>query len=122
MTERKSAPVEPYARAVLAARIVAGPLVRAACRRHLDDLDHAAERGLRWDAEAARHVIAFFATVLRLNGGLHEGRPFVLEPWQAFIVGSLFGWKGPGGGRRFRVAYVEVGKGNGKSPLAAGIG
>ena len=38
-----------------------------------------------------------------------------------FIVGSLFGWR-RNGIRRFRRAYVEIGKGNGKSPLAAGIG
>ncbi len=46
----------------------------------------------------------------------------MLSPWQKFIVGSLFGWKGPDGYRRYRKAYVEQGKGNGKSPLAAGIG
>jgi len=39
-----------------------------------------------------------------------------------FIVGSLFGWRGLDGWRRFRVAYIEKPKGNGKSPLAAGIG
>jgi phage terminase large subunit-like protein len=46
----------------------------------------------------------------------------VLQPSQAFIVGSLFGWKAPDGYRRFRTAYIEEGKGNGKSPLAAGVG
>ena len=48
--------------------------------------------------------------------------PYVLLDWQAFIVGSLFGWKSKDGTRRFRQAYVETGKGSGKSPLAAGIG
>ena len=43
-------------------------------------------------------------------------------PWQAFILGSLFGWKGPDGFRRFRTGYIETAKGSGKSPLAAGIG
>lgn len=119
---RPADPVEAYARAVLAGDVVAGPLVRAACRRHLDDLTSGPGRGLRWDLDAALRVIGFFATVLCLNGGAHEGRPFVLEPWQAFIVGALFGWKGADGSRRFRVAFVEVAKGNGKSPLAAGIG
>lgn len=60
--------------------------------------------------------------MLKLNGGEFEGIPFVLKPWQAFIVGSLFGWVDQNGHRRFRVAYIEIGKGNGKSPLAAGIG
>lgn len=102
---------------------LAGPLVRAACKRHLGDLDNAAARGLHWDAEAATRIVNFFATVLRLPDGNHAGEPFVLEPWQAFVAGSLFGWRrGEGGPRRFRTAYVETGKGSGKSPLGAGLG
>jgi phage terminase large subunit-like protein len=66
--------------------------------------------------------LRFFSTVLRLNGGQFEGKPFELHPAQAFIVGSLFGWNARDGTRRFRFAYIEQGKGNGKSPLVAGIG
>lgn len=108
-----------YARAVAVGEVVAGPLVRLACARHLRDLER---KGLTWDREEAERSVAFFPTVLRLNGGDFEGVPFELQPWQAFIVGSLFGWKVAGGARRYRVAYVEVAKGNGKSPLAAGVG
>jgi phage terminase large subunit-like protein len=64
----------------------------------------------------------FFRDVLRLSEGQFEGRPFNLHPSQVFIVGSLFGWKRADGTRRFHRAYIEQGKGNGKSPLAAGIG
>ncbi len=64
----------------------------------------------------------FFAKVLKLNGGEHEGQPFLLLPWQCFIVGSLFGWKAADGTRRFRMSYIESGKGSGKSPLAGGVG
>lgn len=111
-----------YAWGVEAGTIPAGPHVRAACVRHLRDLEHGPARGLRWDLAAANRAIGFFRDVLKLNGGDHEGRAFLLEPWQAFIVGSLFGWKGPDGFRRFRLAFVETGKGSGKSPLAGGIG
>lgn len=95
--------------------------MRAACQRHLNDLEEGSIRGLFFDKEAADRAIGFFGDVLRLNGGEFEGVPYDLLPWQAFIVGSLFGWKGADGFRRFRVAYVETGKGSGKSPLAAGI-
>jgi phage terminase large subunit-like protein len=111
-----------YAKRVTAGKVMAGPHVRAACARHLLDLEKGPKRGLKWDKAAAARAIGFFADVLRLNGGEYEGVPFVLEPWQAFIVGSLYGWKAPDGYRRFRVAYIEAGKGSGKSPLAAGIG
>ncbi|WP_347271832.1 terminase large subunit [Rhizorhabdus histidinilytica] len=115
-----------YALAVVAGDIVAGPHVRNACRRHLDDLEHGAKRGLRYDEAIAAHVIAFFETKLCLSEGQFEGQPLKLEPSQAFIIGSIFGWQREtrryGWRRRFRRAYIEQGKGNGKSPIAGGIG
>lgn len=71
---------------------------------------------------AALRVIRFFSEVCRLAGGDFEGKPFILEPWQAFCVGSIFGWRTLDGRRRFRTAYIETAKGSGKSPLAAGVG
>ncbi|MDG9925445.1 MULTISPECIES: terminase TerL endonuclease subunit [unclassified Pseudomonas] len=111
-----------FAMAVLARQVVAGPDVRNACQRHLDDLEHGHLRGLVWDQAAADRAIGFFEDVLCLNGGDYEGSPFQLGPWQAFVVGSLFGWYVDDGVRRYRLAYIETGKGSGKSPLIAGIG
>ena len=112
-----------YAQAVINGDTVTGPYVRAACQRHLDDLEHAGERGYYYDEHEAAEGIAFFEEVLHLNGGQYEGNPFTLFPWEAFIVGSLFGWKRKRDKmRRFRVAYVEGPKGCGKSPIAGGIG
>jgi len=112
-----------YARAVDAGEIVAGPHVRAAARRHLHDLDAAQSRGYVFDAAEADRFFRFCSTVLRLSDGQFDGRPFKLEPSQMFICGSLFGWKRiKNGKRRFRRAYIEQGKGNGKSPLVGAIG
>lgn len=111
-----------YAIDVVEGRIVAGPHVRNACRRHLKDLEDGHKRGLHYDTEEAAKKTRFFENKLRLNGGQFEGRPFLLEPSQAFKTGCLFGWKRADGTRRFRRAYIEEGKGNGKSPWAAGIG
>lgn len=111
-----------YAQAVVKGRVVAGPHVRNACRRHLDDLKHGKKRGLTFDLEAADRVFRFFEDMLRLSDGQFEGRQFDLHPSQVFILGSLFGWMRKDGRRRFRRAYIEAGKGCGKSPLAAGIG
>lgn len=116
-------PATAYAQAVEAGEIVAGPHVRAAARRHLDDLENGPKRGLVWDAEAAERFYRFCRTVLRLSEGQFEGQPFELEPSQKFICGSLFGWKwAKSGKRRFRRAYIEQGKGNGKSPMVGAIG
>ena len=122
MRIRARDPVERYARHVLDGAIPAGPHVRNACKRHLRDLESGARRGLRWDRETARFACEFFPNVLRLAGGQFEGAPFRLQPSQEFIVGSIFGWKRADGTRRFRRVYIEMGKGNGKSPLVAGMG
>jgi phage terminase large subunit-like protein len=122
--------VDRYARDVDDGRIVAGPLVRLACERHLRDR-HAAEQkrghphGFYFHEAAANHIIDFFEHLLRLPDTLDADAnpiPFLLTPANTFIVGSLFGWKMPDGYRRYREGYVEEGKGNSKTPLAAGIG
>lgn len=128
-------PVTRYSTDVRDGSIVAGRLVKQACVRHLEDLAHAAERGLVWKPERAQRVIDFFADVLCLpeNTDAEEdkvesetdvaepGQPFVLAPFQQFIAGSLFGWYTRAGFRRFRTAYIETAKGSGKTPFGAGL-
>lgn len=114
--------VRMYAQRVVDGDVIAGPHVRNACKRHLHDLETAHERGLYFDHDAAGYAMGFFEDVLRLSEGQFEGMPFKLHESQAFIVGSLFGWKRRDGTRRFRRAYVEIGKGNGKTPVCGGIG
>lgn len=121
-----------YALAVTSGEIVAGPFVRAECQRHLRTLEEIKNpaRGLTWDVTAAQRAITFFKDVLTVEveetddygGIISRSVPFILQPWQCFIVGSLFGWKRADGLRRFRRFYGEIGKGNGKSPMGAGIG
>jgi phage terminase large subunit-like protein len=111
-----------YAERVIAGDIVVGPHVRNSCRRHLLDLEVGHKRGLSFSQESANYAFDFFENVLKLSEGQFEGKAFSLDPSQAFIIGSLFGWKRADGTRRFRRAYIEQGKGNGKSPLAGGIG
>ena len=114
-----SSAVSVYAGQVADGDIVAGPLVRLACERHVRDLETGPARGLRFDPAAAEDVFAFFEKVLRLDDA---DTPFLLLPWQQFVVGSVFGWKTADATRRFREAYIETGKGSGKTPLAAGVG
>lgn len=128
-----------YAVSVVDGKIMAGPHVRNACKRHLRDLETGHERGLVWRVDMVERVLKFFRVILKLNGGDFEGQAFNPLPWQCFILGSIFGWyrlddttrwktttpADPSGHlmyRRFSSAYQETGKGSGKSPLAAGIG
>jgi len=127
-----------YAEAVVRGDIAAGPYVRASCQRHLDDLERMKNDPAYpyWydpsnkpvdqsnnDPGGSAGAIAFFEEILFLSGGQYEGKPFILFPWECFIIGSLFGWKRKSDNmRRFRVSYIEGPKGCGKSPIAGGIG
>ncbi len=114
-------PVTAYARAVTEGQILTNRLVRLACERHLDDLGPAGTRGLRFDPAAARRAIEFFG-FLRHSKGEWAGQSFALAPWQAFVIGCLFGWQRSDRLRRFRTTYCAVPRKNGKSSTSAGIG
>jgi phage terminase large subunit-like protein len=125
-------PVTAYAEQVIAGEAIASRLVKQACARHLADLEQQAAKGLEWKPEKAQRAIDFFAEVLFLPENTDaedeasetssaDPRPFILAPWQAFIVGSVFGWYTAQGFRRFREAYIETSKGAGKTPLGAGM-
>jgi phage terminase large subunit-like protein len=69
----------------------------------------------------ANRAVRFFETQLRYVEGAKAGKPFVLSDWQRKIVRDLFGWLRPDGMRRYRIAYIEVPRKNGKSTFAAGL-
>ncbi len=75
-----------------------------------------------FDERAATVAINFFEKLLVHSKGEWAGKPFVLQDWERNdIIEPLFGWKGADGTRRYRTAYVEIPRKNGKSTLAAGI-
>jgi len=113
-------PVTAYARQVVRGRVPAGRYHRLACERHLRDRKRT-RWAYRFDAPAAQRAIAFFP-MLKHYKGEWAGQPIRLEPFQAFVIGSVFGWRRRSDGlRRFRTAYVELPRKNGKSTLAAGV-
>lgn len=62
-----------------------------------------------------------FISMLKHTTGEWYSKPFQLMPWQEQIVRDIFGIVDENGFRQFRTAYVEIGKKNGKSELAAAI-
>lgn len=113
-----------YALDVQSGTVLAGPWVRLAAKRHLADLDRVGTDVFPYvfDERKADKVLRFFGLV-RLYEGPTAGKPFRLEPFQVFITGSLFGWVHRDTGlRRFTTAYIELGKGGGKTPWSAVIG
>lgn len=82
----------------------------------------AVRNGCRFKERLGLHVVEFFETQLRQNQGEWDGECLKLMDWQRDdLILPLFGWVDATGRRRYRVAYVEVPKKNGKSTIAAGI-
>ena len=82
--------VDQYAERVHTKDIVAGPLVRLACKRHLDDLQN--QSAYSFDPERGA-AICKFAEKLPHVKGRWKSPYLVLEPWQCFLVVVLFGWR-----------------------------
>lgn len=85
--------------------------------------ERAALRGCYFSAWHADRVCTFCRTFCCHSKGQWAGKPFELLPWQRDdLVYPLFGWMRPDGTRRYRRAYVEVAKKNGKSALVSALG
>lgn len=127
---KSSAVVHPamfWAKRVLAGKQVAGRLITLAVQRHMHDLALTRRKGghpkgFVFDEEKAGRVIRFFERNLRHWKGEWAGQALKLQPWQQFVLWVIFGWRRADGMRRFRRVWLEVGRKNGKTLLAAGLG
>ena len=116
------ATVEKYIEDVVAERIPVSDNVMLAVRRHIDDMKTAQSRGIYFDEDAANIVIDFAALLCHTKGEF-AGQPFILRPWQMFIVWVVFGWlRVSDNMRRFRTVYLEIPRKNGKTTFGAFIG
>ena len=121
MAAVKKYPAEFYAEQVRSGAILVCEYVRLAVERYYADLDRALDEGRYFDKKAAMRAIHFIEK-LKHTKGEWAGQRFRLEPWQQFVLWNIFGWKNADGTRRFRYAYIEIARKNGKTALSAGIG
>lgn len=116
-----ASPIDAYARTVAQQKVPAGIYHRRACERHLRDLTRQGSRAFpyRFEPELAARFFRF-AEKLRHYKGEWAGQYIQLEPHQQFRLGSLLAWVHVQTGlRRFRTAYNEIPRKNGKSLEAA---
>jgi phage terminase large subunit-like protein len=113
--------VDAYAADVCAGRIPAGTYHRLACARHQRDRAREATPAFPYRFESDRaDRFCRFAAQLKHYKGEWAGQLIVLQPYQQFRLGSLFAWVHVETGlRRFRTAYNEIPRKNGKSLEAA---
>lgn len=114
-----------YTRAVLAGEVPACKWVKLAVQRQADDLQRDASDEWPWvfDDELASRPCEFIELLPHIKGKwARERRLIELEPWQCFIITTVFGWVHRGTRlRRFKEGYVEVPRKNAKSTLSSGL-
>lgn len=108
-------PYYQYADNVQSGKEVVGINIRLAVERFYRLLDE-----YEFREEKVDDVIKFFST-LRHYTGRHAGKPFYLQPWQAFIVASIYGFYKEDGTRLVNNAYIEISRKNGKTAFAVGL-
>ena len=106
-----------YPNKVLRGEIIACNYVKLACQRYLDYFNRP---DLIFDPEKCDRVINFIGKLKHFTGK-HNGKPFILEPWQQFIIYSLYGFYNSDGTRMVKNAYIEVARKNGKTALVAAL-
>ena len=101
-----------------------GRYQRLGRERFLNDLLYGEKRGVYFDIKAAERAVRFLEMMPHIKGEL-AGTKLKLETWQKYdIIFPLFGFMVKKNGhylRRFKIAYNEIARKNGKSMLASGI-
>ncbi|MBN7275515.1 terminase large subunit [Ligilactobacillus pobuzihii] len=111
-----------YAQMVVEGSIVANEWVKRACQRHLKDLEKSKDPKYPWKFDEAKgwRPIRFIEKRCKPSKG--DFRHLILQPWQHFIVGNMFGWVNKKTGyRRFRESLIFLGRKNGKTTLESGL-
>ncbi|MFN0222119.1 terminase large subunit [Paenibacillus sp. KR2-11] len=114
-----------YARSIVEGRKIASKELIQACQRFLKDLENPA---YDFDPADAEFVIEIMEDTFvhdqgeALDGTPLRGTPFLLEPWQKFIVYNLLGFYHAGTKlRRFKEAFIYIPRKNGKTRFVAAL-
>ncbi len=107
-----------YAQDVVEGKEVAGEYLKLAAERFFDMME---DDRYEFREEKADDVIEFFS-ILRHFTGRYAGRPFVLQPWQQFVIAAAYGFYVRETGLRLvQYVYIEISRKNGKTAFAAGL-
>lgn len=107
-----------YAQDAIGGNIVCGKFIKLAAERFFSLME---DDRYEFREEKADEVIRFFS-ILRHFTGRHAGKPFILQPWQQFIIASIYGFFiKEDGSRLVGYVYIEISRKNGKTAFAAGL-
>lgn len=125
MTKENLDTVLEYARSIVEGRKIAGKELVQACQRFLDDQNNPEYEFRTKDPEFVIKIVE--RTFVHdkgeaLDGKPLRGKPFLLEPWQKFIIYNLLGfWKAGTNERRYKEAFIFIPRKNGKTRFVAAL-
>lgn len=117
--------VKKYAADCANGKKVACPELRMSCKRFLSDLERTDFDFNPRDAEFVIKIIE--KTIVHkkgeaIDGTSLTGKPFLLEPWQKFIIYNLLGFFISGTNeRRYKEAFIFIPRKNGKTSFIAAL-
>ena len=112
--------VSAYAQSVVDGKVDSCRYVNLACQRHLRDMARVGKKGFPYHfCEDSAERFFKFCTFLKHYKGEKAGEAFTLEPWQQFVFGNIYGWLDEEDNWRYKSAYLEVPRKNGKTTMCA---
>lgn len=121
-----AADVMDYVESVLSGKKIANKERKQACQRFKDDLEN---ENYEFKSQDPDIVIDIIENLFvheqgeKLDGTPLPNKPFILEPWQKFIVYNLLGFYRKGTKlRRYNEAFIMVPRKNGKTPFMSAFG
>lgn len=113
-------PIKTYWERIQDGREIVSDKVHRTYAMLMDEMEHPKE--YHYSSMRAKHIIEFFENYCMHSKGKCGGQKVVLELWEKAMLAAVFGFIDKQGLRKYRRAILIVGKKNGKSLLASGIG
>lgn len=113
-------PIREYWEKIESGEITVCSKIYRTYKKLIYDLDHQGE--YFYSVHRGNHVIEFFENYCHHSKGKFGGKRVVLELWEKAMLAAIFGFVDINGLRKYREAILIVGKKNGKSLLASGVG
>ena len=113
-------PIREYWEKIESGEVTVCDKTRRTYKKLIYDLDHPGE--YFYSAHRGNHIIDFFENYCHHSKGKSGGKKVVLELWEKAMLAAVFGFVDINGLRKYREVIFIVGKKNGKSLLASGVG
>ena len=113
-------PILEYWADIESGKEVVSDKVRRTYKKVVYDLHYPGE--YFYSAKRANHIIEFFENYCHHSKGKAGGQKVILELWEKAMLATVFGFIDINGLRKYHESLLIVGKKNGKSLIASGVG